>query len=137
MDDNDKHGVRGEIGLQSPEATNVIIQHTESDINQNSVPSMVSAHSGISADIPTYCTDNYKIRQNITHEHESLDTTHRVACRHQIESVDGHLTTGLQTAAFGHLHQEISEKTAILSFENSSQETTSTQDCSDFIEVKQ
>ncbi len=137
MDDNDKHGVRGEIGLQSPEATNVIIQHTKSDINQNSVPSMVSAHSGISADIPAYCTDNYKIRQNKKYEHEPMETTHEDAFRHQIESVDGHLTTCLQTAAFGHLHQEISEKTAILSFENSSQETTSTQDCSDFIEVKQ
>ena len=76
MDDNDKHGVCGEIGLQSPDATNVIIQPTESDINPNSVPSMVSAHSGISADIPAYCTDNYKIRQNIKYEHEPLETTH-------------------------------------------------------------
>ena len=53
MDDNDKHGVRSEIGLQLSEATTVIIQPTDSDINQD----RVSANSGISADIPTYSTE--------------------------------------------------------------------------------
>ena len=86
MDDNDKHGVCGEIGLQSPDATNVIIQPTESDINPNSVPSMVSAHSGISADIPAYCTDNYKIRQNIKYEHEPLETTQTCHLVYMIET---------------------------------------------------
>ena len=62
MDDNDKHGVRGEIGLQLSDATTVIIQATESDINQDRVLSTESANSGLSADILTYSTDNYKIR---------------------------------------------------------------------------
>ena len=62
MDDNDKHGVRGEIGSQLSEATKVIIQPTDSDINQDRVRSTVSANSGLSAHMPTCCTDNYKIR---------------------------------------------------------------------------
>ena len=138
MDDNDKHGVRGEIGLPLSEATPVIIQPTESDINQYRVPSIVSANVGHSADISTYCTDHYKTtRQNIKYEHETPETMHEDnACSHQIESVLGHLTTGRQTATYGHLHQETTEKN-ILSFENSSQETTSTQGNSELIEVKQ
>ena len=137
MDDNDKHGVRGEIGLQLSEATTVIIQPTESDINQCSrVLSTVSANSGLSADIPTYFTDNYTFRENIKYEHEPPETTHEDnACSYQIESV--HLTTCLLTAAYGHLHPELSEKNVIQSFENSCQETTSTQGDSEFTEVKQ
>ena len=134
MDDNDKHGVRGEIGLQLSEATTVIIQPTESDINQERTPYIVSANSGLSADIPTYCTDNYSIRENI--KHEPLETTHEHnACNHQLESVHGHLITVLQTATYGHLHQEMTEKNIILSCENSSQETTSTQGDSEYIKV--
>ena len=130
MDDNDKHGVRAEIGLQLSEATTVIIQPTDSDINQD----RVSANSGLSADIPTYSTDNYTIRENI--KYEPLATTHEDHARsHQIECV--HLTTGLQTATYGHLHQAMTEKTVIRSVENSSQETISTQGDSEFIEIKQ
>ena len=121
MDDNDKHGILAGISLQPSEATSV-----------------VSASSGRCADITPYCTNNYKIRENITLEHEPLETMHEVnACSHQIEGVDSHLTTGMQTATYGHLHQKITQKPVILSFENSIQKTTSTQDCSDFIEVKQ
>ena len=134
MDDNDKHGARAEIGLQLSEATTVIIQHTESDIHQDRALSTVSANSGLYADMPTYCTDNYyKIRENI--KHEPLETTHEDnACGHQIESVHGHITTDLQTVTYGNLHQEIKEKPVIRSIENSSQETTSTQGDSEFIE---
>ena len=136
MDDNDKHGARAEIGLQHSEAITVIIQPTESNLNQCRVPSIVAANYGLSVDMPTYCTDNYKIRENI--KHEPLEATHEDnACRHQLESVYGHLTTGLQTVAYGHLHQEITEKPVIRSIENSSQETTSTQGDSEFIEIKQ
>ena len=136
MDDNDKHGVRGEIGLQLSEATTVNIQPTESYIHQDRVPSSVSANYGLSAGIPTYSADNYKIRENIKYEHEPPETTHEDnACIHQVESVHGHLNTGLQT--YGHLHHEIIEKNIILSFENSSQETTSAQDDIEFIKVKQ
>ena len=134
MEDNTKHSVRGNIGLQHSEATKGIIQTTESDINQDRVPSIVSANYGISADIPTYYTDNYTIRENI--KHEPLETAHEDnTCSHQIESV--HLTTGMQTATYGHLHREITEKTVIQSFENSSEVTTTTQGDSEFIYVKQ
>ena len=117
-DDNDKHGIRGEIGLPSSDATSV-----------------VSASSGRYADITSYCTDNCRIGQNVKNEHEPPKTTHEVnACSNQVEYVDGQLTRGLQTAAYGHLYQE---KPVIRSCEDSSQETTSTQDASEFIEVKQ
>ena len=53
MDDNDKHCVRAGIGLQLSEATTVIIQPTESDINQDRALSMVSANAGLSADMLT------------------------------------------------------------------------------------
>ena len=136
MDDNDKHGVRGEIGVQLSEATKVIIQTTESDIPQDRVPFTVFANSGLSVDIPSYSPDNYEIRENI--KHEPPETMHEDnACSHQVESVHGHLTTGMQTAMYGRLHQEITEKTVILAFENPSQETTLTQGDSEFSEVKQ
>ena len=129
MDDNSKQGVRGEIGFQLSEATKVTIQPTESDINQDRVLSIVSAYAGLSGGISTYCTDNYNFRENIKYEHEPLGAMHEDnACSHQIESVHGHLTTGLQTATYEHLHQEITEKTVIRSCENSSQETTSTKE---------
>ena len=134
MDDNDTHGVRGEIGLQLSEATKGIIQPTEFDIAQDIVRSTVSANYGLSADIPKYCTDNYTTRQNIKYEHETPETTHEDnACNHQIKSV--HLTTGLQT--YRHLHHEINEKNIILSYKNSSKETMSTQDDSECIQIKQ
>ena len=137
MDDNDKHGVHRDMGMQSSEATTVIIQPTESDINIDRVLSTESAKSGISADITSYCTDNYTIRENIKSEHEPLETTHGYACSHQIEGADGHLTTGLQTATYVHPHQETTAKPVIRSCEYLSQETTSTQDASELIEVKQ
>ena len=134
MDDNNKHGVRAEIGLQLSEATPVIIQSTQSYIIQDKLASIVSASSGRYADITSCCTDNYKIRENIKRKHEPLKTTHNVnACSHQIESVDGHLTTGPQTVGYEHLQQEITEQAGILSIENSNQETTSAHGDSELI----
>ena len=113
-------------------------QHTESDIHQDRVLSNVFSNYGLSADIPTHCTDNYNIRQNVKYEHEPPEITKEDnACSHQIEGVDGHLTKGLQTATYGHLHHETTERNVIRSFENSSQETTSAQCDSELIEVKQ
>ena len=131
MDDKDKHKVCAEIRLQLSDATQEFTQPTESDTNQDI---LVSKNVELSADIPTYYTDGYGIRQNIKYEHEPPESTQKDS-RH-IHCVDGHVVTALQTVARGHLQQEMTEQNLILSFENPSQGTQFTQDCIDVIDVK-
>ena len=132
MDDKDKHSVHVEIRLHISDATQELTQPTESYTNQ---VRRVCTNRDLSADIPTYCTDGYRFRHNITSEHEPPESTQTDS--QQIQGVRDHVITGLQTLTCGIIQQEISEqKKVIVSFENPSQETTSTQDSIDVIDVK-
>ena len=131
MDDKDKHDVHTEIRLQLSDATQELTKPTESHTNQDII---VSTNCELSAGIPTFCSNAYRIRQNIKYEHEPPESTHK-DCQ-QIHGVHGHVVTGLQTLTCGHLQQEMTDKIVILSFENTSQGTSSTQDSIDVIDVK-
>ena len=128
MDDKDKHDVHAEIRLQLSDATQELTQPTESDTHQDII---VSTNRDLSADIPTNCTDGYRIKQHIHTEDEPPESTHKDS--QQIHGVRGHVITGLQTLTCGHLQQEMTEQNVILSCENTSPATTSIQDS---IEVK-
>ena len=138
MDDKDKHEVHAEICSQRPDATQDISQPNESDTNHDRVLSTVSKYRELSEDISTYCINDYKISQHIKCKRESPETIQEDnAYIHQIHGVHGHVMTGQQTVTYGNMQQEITKQNVILSFEKSSGETTSTQDATDFTEVKQ
>ena len=73
-------------------------------------------------------TDDYKIDQNF--KYEPQETTI------EDNGIHGHEIAGLQTATDGHRRKEMPDQNIPLEVENSNQETTSTQDASDYIEVK-
>ena len=85
-------------------------------------------------DIPTHCTDGYRMRQNIKCEDEPPESTQKDSP--QLHGGHGHVITVLQTLTCGQLQQEMTEQNVILSFENISIATTSTQDSIDVIGVK-
>ena len=121
MDDNDKHDAHAEILLQLSDATQELTQPTKSNCE-------------LPVDIPTHCTYGYRIRQNLKSEHKPLESIQKDS--QQIHGVHGHVITSLQTLTCGHLQQEITEQNVILSCENRSPATTSTQDSIDVIDVK-
>ena len=73
MDDKEKQDTRAEIRLQPSDAKQELSQPTESDTNRDRID---STNCELSADIPTCCTDGYRISQNITFEHVPPLSTH-------------------------------------------------------------
>ena len=138
MDDNDKHDVHTGICSQLPDAIQDISQPTESGTTNIEVLSIVSKYSDLSEDMSTYRINDYKISQHITYERESPETAPEDnAYSHQKNGVRGHVITGLPTVTYGNMRHKITKQNVILSFENSSEETMSTQNATDFTEVKQ
>ena len=131
MDDNDKHDAHAEIRLQLSDATQELTQPTKSDTHQDTI---VSTNCELPVDIPTHCTYGYRIRQNLKSEHKPPDSLQKDS--QQIHGFHGHVITGLETLTCGRLQQELTEQNVILSCENTSPATTSTQDSIDVIDVK-
>ena len=115
-------------------AHNSLMRYKRSLNQLNQTPTMVSKCSELSEETSTCCIDGYNIRQHIKCGRESPETTQD---SHKIYNVHCHVITDLQTGTYGNLRQEITTQNVIQPFGNSGEETISTQDATDFTEVKQ
>ena len=134
MEPNDKYEVHTEVVLN-------VSQHNshpaESDVNQDTVLSTVSATFPVGAVNPTYCTNDYNSLQNIQREHKLPGDVHEdIDSRQNDHSVRGCIVTGFQSIKCEKQLQELNEQQAIRPLMDTDQSSTWTSDVDEIDEVK-
>ena len=134
MEPTDKHEVHAEVVLPVSQHDS---QPVESDVNQDTLVSTVSATFPVSAINPTHYWDGYNILQNIKREHELPgDMQEDIGSSQKDNSVVGCIVTGLQSVKCENQLQELNEQQAILPFIDPVQSSTWTCDVDEIDEVK-
>ena len=105
--------------VQTTEVVLPVSQHDsqppESDVNQYTVLSTVSATYPVTAINPTYCTNDYNLLQNINREHKLPSDMHEYIGSSQNDNcVGGCIVTGLQSVRCDKQLQEFNEQQAII-----------------------
>ena len=109
----------------------------ESDVNQDTVLSTISATFSVHAINPTYCTNDYNILQNIKREHKLPgDMLEDIDIREKDHSVGGCIVTCLQSDKCEKQLQELNEQPTFLPFMDTDQSSTWTCDVNEIDEVK-
>ena len=129
MEGKDKLDVDAEVVLQVSQQDS---QPTESDIDQDTVLSTVSATFPVHANNPTYCSYDYKIIQNIRCEYELPENMHEDSA--EGHSVGDRIFSGLQSVKCE--EQASYERQAILPLMTTDQTSTWTCDVNELTEVK-
>ena len=112
-------------------------QPAESDVNQDTVLSTVSATFPVPAINPTYCTNDYDILQNINREHKQPGDMHEdIGSSQTNHSVGGCIVTCLQSVKCDQQLQELNEQQSILPFIDTDQSSTWTCDVNEIDGVK-
>ena len=112
-------------------------QPAESDVNQDTVLSTVSATFPDPAINPTYCTNDYNLLQNIKREHKLPSDVHEdIGSSQKDNSVGGCIVTCLQSVKCEKQLQELNEQPTFLPFMDTDQSSTWTCDVNEIDEVK-
>ena len=128
MEPTDKYEVHAEVVLPVSQHD---FQPAESDVNQYTVLSTVSATFPVPTINTKYCTNDYNNLQNIKCEHKLPGDM-----QEDIDSSGGCVVTGLQTVKFEKQLQELNEQPTCLPFMDTDQSSTWTCDVDEIDEVK-
>ena len=112
-------------------------QPTESDINQDSVLYTASSTFPVPANIPTHCSDHYKIVPNIKCARKSPENMHEYYANIQNNhSVDNHIGYSLHRVKYEEQLQEFNEQQAVIPSRNAEQASMLSCDVNKITEVK-
>ena len=132
MEGRDQRDVDAEVVLQVSQEDS---QPTESDIDQDTLLSTVSATVPFPATNPTYCYYDYNIIHNL--KCELPENTHNDSEYYQqVPSVDDRNVSGLQTVKCEEQQQEFNEQRSIFPLKNTDKTSTWTCDVNELTEVK-
>ena len=134
MDEEGKSTVRLESHLQVSDAAREYSESTDSNIEQDRMYSAISADCELSADIPTYCIDDYNIPQGVKCAHERPEDVHIVnAYSRQTNGIHGHMVKCLSSVKCEEHRQELNEQIDVLPFKSTYQESNWTSDADETI----